>query len=295
MDKIMVVDDEPDITNLVTKILGKAGYWVCSAPTGDQALEAVRTEAPDLILLDLVMPGKSGLEVCKILKSQPKTKNIPVIMFTALGRDVDRNLSDWAGADAHFTKPFRRTELLAELERWLRDAKSCKFSKRLGIDHSKLNGRKMLFEFDPRTDFEKSINDFAVESDFHEETTIVVTQNGSPIRRITEKCQNVVHMDLDPRIKFSAILKDYPDGPLNIVFDSLTGLALGEKFADDPDRTMFRFAQNALQVLSQPRTTALFLLNPSAHESREVASLRGIFSNQVVYSEEGLSVVKFES
>ncbi len=109
MDRIMVVDDEPDIVNLVSKILQKAGYWVSSASTGDQALEAIETEAPDLILLDLVMPGKSGLEVCKILKSQPKTKDIPVIMFTALGRDVDRNLSSWAGADAHITKPFERT------------------------------------------------------------------------------------------------------------------------------------------------------------------------------------------
>lgn len=295
MDKIMVVDDEPDIVNLVSKVLEKAGYWVSSAPNGDRALEVVEAEAPDLILLDLVMPGKSGLEVCKILKSQPKTKNIPVIMFTALGRDVDRNLSNWAGADAHFTKPFKRAELLAELEGWLRDSKCSKFSRQLGISHSKLRGRKILLEFDPRTDYEKCISDFAVESAFHEETTLVITQNGNPIRKAVERYPHVALKDLDLRIKFSAILKEYPERPLNIIFDSITGLVLGVKLEDDPDRTMFRFAQNSLQVLAQPTTTALFLLNPSAHESREVSSLRGIFSNQVAYGEEGLTIVKLES
>jgi DNA-binding response OmpR family regulator len=294
MDKILVVDDEPDIINLVSKILEKAGYWVSSAPTGDQALDLIKTEVPDLVLLDLVMPGRSGLEVCQILKSQPKTKNIPVIMFTALGRDVDKKLSSSAGADAYFTKPFKRAALLAELEGWLKDAQSSKFSRQLGLDHRKLRGKKILFEFDPQTDYEKSISDFAVESGFHEETTIVVTQNGSPVRRVFEKNRNVVLMDLDPRIKFSAILRDHPDGPLNTVFDSITGLALGEKFGDEPDRTIFRFAQNSLQILAQPRTTALFLLNPSAHTSREVASLRGIFCNQIAYSQEGLTVVKLE-
>lgn len=288
----MVVDDEPDIVNLVSKILEKAGYWVSSAPTGDQALEAIDAEAPDLILLDLVMPGKSGLEVCKILKSQQKTKNIPVIMFTALGRDVDRNLSSWAGADAHITKPFQRTALLRDLEGWLRDSKSCKFSKRLGIDHSKLMGKKILLEFNPQTNYEKSIDDFVVESTFHAETIVVVTQNGTPIRRTIEKAQNVLLMDLDPRIKFSAILKEHPDGPLNIVFDSITSLALEEKF---DETTMFSFAQNSLQVLAPPRITALFLLNPSAHEPREIASLRGVFSNLTVYDEEGLTAVKLES
>jgi CheY-like chemotaxis protein len=295
MDRILVVDDEPDIVNLVSRILEKAGYWVSSASTGDEALQVVTTEDPDLILLDLVMPGRSGLEVCQILKTQPKTRNIPVIMFTALGREVDRKLSSSAGADAHFMKPFKRATLLTELEGWLRDAKSSKFSKQLGLDHGRLRGKKILFEFDPQTEYERSIDDFAVESAFHEETTVVITQNGNPVGRGFAKNRDVVLMDLDPRIKFSAILKEHSEGPLNIVFDSVTGLALGEKNGDDGNRTMFRFTQNSLQILAQPRITALFLMNPSAHESREVASIRGMFCNQISYGPEGLSVVKLES
>ena len=70
----------------------KEGYWVSSASNGEEALQLLEQHDPDL-----VMPGKSGLEVCKIIKTQARTKNIPVIMFTALGRDVDRKLSAWAG------------------------------------------------------------------------------------------------------------------------------------------------------------------------------------------------------
>lgn len=290
----MVVDDEPDIVTLVKKILERAGYWVSSASNGDQALEVVETEAPDLILLDLVMPGKSGLEVCKILKSQAKTKSIPVVMFTALGRDVDRKLSEWAGADAHFTKPFKRAQLLAELEAWLDDSKSSKFSKQLGINHSELRGKKILVEFDPRTDYQRCISDFAVESAFHDEVTVVITGNETPIRKAVEKFPHVVVKDLEVRVKFSAILKDYPERPLSLVFDSITSLVLGGNFNDKLGLTMYRFAENSLQVLSQPTTTALFLLNPSAHEPREVSSLNGIFANQVAYGKEGLTVVKLE-
>ncbi len=93
-------------------------------------------------------------------------------------------------------------------------------------------GKKILLEFNPQTNYEKSIDDFVVESAFHAEPIVVVTQNGTPIRKTVEKAQNVVLMDLDPNTKFSVILNEYPDGPLNIVFDSLTGLALGEKFGD---------------------------------------------------------------
>jgi len=293
MDRVMIVDDEADIVNLVRKILEKAGYWVSSAPNGDQALSVVKTEAPDVVLLDLVMPGKSGLEVCKILKSQPKTKNIPVIMFTALGRDVDRDLSKWAGADAHFTKPFTKNELLTQLEGWLRDSKSSKFSRQLGINHSMLRGRKILMEFDPSTDYEKSISDFAVESTFHQETTVVITGNSTPIRKAIEKHPHVAVND-DLGMKFSTILIEYPERPLNIIFDSITSLVLKEA-AEGAGVNMFRFAENSLQVLAQPSTTALFLLNPSAHDSHEVSSLRGIFADQLAYGEQGLTVVKLQS
>jgi two-component system response regulator VicR len=111
-DRVLVVDDERDILNLTKMILERKGYQVIVTPHSDEALSKADAETPDLILLDLVMPGKSGLEVCRILKSQSKTKHIPVVMFTALGRDIDRSLVKEAGADSHFMKPFTAEGLL---------------------------------------------------------------------------------------------------------------------------------------------------------------------------------------
>jgi two-component system response regulator VicR len=292
LDKILIVDDEPDIVNLVRVILERDGYWVVSASSGDEALGMVNSEAPDLVLLDLVMPGKSGLEVCKILKSQGNTKNVPVIMFTALGRDVDKKLSSWAGADAHFTKPFTPAQLSAEVKRWLIQAKATKFSGQLGLDHYKMRGRKILLEFDPRSDYERLIRDFAIEAVFYDETTIAITQRSSTIHQALEGNENVRFVDLDPLMKFSAILNQNPDGPLSLVFDSLTDLALLQKSAEIGYKTGYKFAQNALQVLIGPRVTAVFLLNPGAHEPQDVASFRGLFNNQASYDTQGVTVVR---
>lgn len=294
MDRIMIVDDEPDTVNLVRKILEKAGFFVSSAPNGDEALETVEKEKPDLILLDLVMPGRSGFEVCKILKSQPKTKNIPVVMFTALGREVDKNLSKLSGADAHFTKPFKGTQLITEVKQWLEESQSSKFSRQLGINHTKLRGRKILLEFDPSTDYEKCISDFAVESTLHKETTVVIKGNGTSIGKAVEGYPHVAVKDLNLETTFSTILKEYPEPPLNIIFDSLTSLVLTGTRSDHPSVDMFRFAETSLKMLAQPTTTALFLLNPSAHDLREVSVVRGIFANQVTYGEQGLVIVKLE-
>ena len=110
-DKILIVDDAPDTIHLTKLILEGIGYQAVSASDGDEALQKMNSEMPDLILLDLVMPGKSGLEVCRILKTQPMTKLIPVIMFTALGREIDKKLVKDAGADGHLIKPFQEDEL----------------------------------------------------------------------------------------------------------------------------------------------------------------------------------------
>ena len=115
-DKILIVDDEPDTINLAKMILERKGYHVVSAFTGDEAIQKAESEMPDFIYLDMVMPGKSGLEVCKILKAQSKTKKIPLVMFTALGRDVDKKLSKEAGADGHFLKPFTAEDLIDEIK-----------------------------------------------------------------------------------------------------------------------------------------------------------------------------------
>jgi len=132
LHKIMVVDDEFILRDLIRTILEEEGFSVTTASDGDEALLKADNELPDLILLDLMMPGKSGLEVCKILKSQAKTKHIPVVMSTVLGREVDRTLTKEAGADAHFMKPFTASALLTEVKRQLAGAREPKCATQLG-------------------------------------------------------------------------------------------------------------------------------------------------------------------
>ena len=292
MNEILVVDDDPDVVKSIRLILEKTGYPILSAFNGDDALKAVEAERPDLIMLDLVMPGKSGLEVCRILKSQPRSKNIPVIMFTTSDRDVDKKLTDWAGADAHFNKPVTSGDLLAEVNSWLEKGKSWRFSKRFGMEHDNLTGKKILLEVDPRTDFDKAIEDFVFECNFHGEVTVIVTTKGSALRQALEGNNAVkfIDMNLANLTIFPPILNEYPRGRLNIVFDSLTTLSI---LSESAYKTTFKFAQNALQVLADRRVTAIFLLNPSAHEPRDVASLRELFTNQLVYDERGLTVQRF--
>jgi len=294
MNEILVVDDDPDVVKSVRLILEKTGYPILSALNGDDALKVVEAERPVLIMLDLVVPGKSGLEVCRILKSQPRSKNIPVIMFTRSDRDVDEKLTNWAGADAHFNKPVTSGDLLAEVNSWVEKGKSWRFSKRFGMEHDDLTGKKILLEVDPRTDFDKAIEDFVFECNFHGEVTVIVTTKGSALRQALEGNNAVkfIDMNLANLTIFPPILNEYPRGRLNIVFDSLTTLSI---LSESAYKTTFKFAQNALQVLADRRVTAVFLLNPSAHEPRDVASLRELFSNQLVYDERGLTAQRFSN
>jgi len=118
-ERILVADDEPDILNLTRLMLEQEGYLVTTASDGEETLRKAEAEMPDIILLDIVMPGKTGLEVCKILKAKHKTRDIPVVMFTALGQDGDRKLAKEAGCDGYFTKPFSLESLLTEVRRHL--------------------------------------------------------------------------------------------------------------------------------------------------------------------------------
>jgi DNA-binding response OmpR family regulator len=121
--KILVVDDELDIRNLVKKILEKNGYQVSLATNGVEALRKAENELPDLILLDVVMPAKNGWQVCKTLKSQEKTRHIPIIIFTvlslAIGDESSRRYAEEAGADDYVPKPFNKEELLTKVKKYI--------------------------------------------------------------------------------------------------------------------------------------------------------------------------------
>lgn len=115
--KILVVDDEPDIRNLLQLVFSNEGYTVLLAENGAAGIHLARTESPDVIFLDLLMPGLSGLEVCKLLKNNPVTEGIPVVVVTAFGRDRDIQLAKEAGADWFVKKPFENRKLVELAEK----------------------------------------------------------------------------------------------------------------------------------------------------------------------------------
>lgn len=294
MDKVLVVDDESDIVNLLKLVLGAEGYNVTSATSGDDALNLASIECPDMVLLDLMMPGRSGVETCRELKKQSRTRNIPVIVFSALGRDVDRKMTKDAGASVHLTKPFDNKGLLTEVKRCLNEAKAWKFSRQVGVEHSKIEGRKILLEFDPRTGYERVVRDFALEWTILGAEVIVISKRSSGLREAFGGDQEIRFLDLDRPLAFLSILKENPDELPAIIFDSLTDLLLNETSTSWTDHlTAYQFVQEALQAIADPRITAMFLLNSAAHEPKELASLRGMFAVQLVYDKGGLGVTRF--
>jgi two-component system alkaline phosphatase synthesis response regulator PhoP len=112
---ILVVDDEEDILELLEYNLAKEGYRVHRVTSGEKALEATRDHQPDMILLDLMLPGLNGLEVCKRLKGNPRSAHIPIVMLTAKGEEADVVLGLELGADDYITKPFSPRVLLARM------------------------------------------------------------------------------------------------------------------------------------------------------------------------------------
>src|SRR5712691_6604940 len=120
--KILVADDEPDAIELVEFNLKAAGYEVITAADGEAALKKARSTLPDLIVLDLMLPEVDGLEVCKILRRDPRTRAIPIIMLTAKAAEIDRVLGLELGAEDYVTKPFSPRELLLRIKRLLRPA-----------------------------------------------------------------------------------------------------------------------------------------------------------------------------
>ena len=117
--RVLVVDDEPDAVELVAFNLKNAGFDVITAEDGEVALTKARTFSPDLIVLDVMLPAVDGLEVCKILRRDPATAELPIIMLTAKAGEIDRVLGLELGADDYVTKPFSPRELVLRIKNLL--------------------------------------------------------------------------------------------------------------------------------------------------------------------------------
>ena len=117
---ILVVEDEVDIQEIVSYNLEKAGFTVAAVDSGEAALELIRKELPDLVVLDLMLPGMDGLEVCRLLKQDAETRNLPILMLTARAEEVDRVVGLELGADDYVVKPFSARELTLRIQAILR-------------------------------------------------------------------------------------------------------------------------------------------------------------------------------
>jgi len=120
MSRVLVVEDDPDIADLIRHYLEKGGHTVETLGSGAAVLPRVRAERPDLIVLDLMLPGLDGLMVCQALRADPKAAAIPIIMVTARGEEADRIAGLELGADDYVTKPFSAKELVARVTALLR-------------------------------------------------------------------------------------------------------------------------------------------------------------------------------
>ena len=121
MAKVLVVDDEPNIREVVGLYLRREGHAVVSASGGEEALRVYRRQRPDLVVLDLILPGSDGIEVCRRMREE---RRVPVIMLTARGEEADRALGLEAGADDYVVKPFRPRELMARVSALLRETEA---------------------------------------------------------------------------------------------------------------------------------------------------------------------------
>jgi two-component system alkaline phosphatase synthesis response regulator PhoP len=141
-ETILIVEDEKDIVKMLDYNLKKEGYRVITASDGEDALDLAKLRQPDLILLDLMLPGLDGLEVCKELKNERKTRPIPLIMLTAKAQESDKVIGLELGADDYVAKPFSPRELIARIKAVLRRGKEklpevIKIGD-LGLDFSKI-------------------------------------------------------------------------------------------------------------------------------------------------------------
>ncbi|MCC5857983.1 MAG: response regulator [Ectothiorhodospiraceae bacterium] len=117
--RILIVDDEPNIVLSLEFLMKKAGYEVATAEDGEQALEAIRERAPDLVLLDVMMPRKDGFQVCQSIREQEAYKDLRIVMLTAKGRDLEQEKGLSLGADDYITKPFSTQDVVNKVRQLL--------------------------------------------------------------------------------------------------------------------------------------------------------------------------------
>ena len=118
--RVLIAEDEPHIVESLSFVLGREGFLVSSALDGEAAVEVLRRDPPDLVILDVMLPRLNGFEVLKLAKADPALKSIPVIILTAKGQQQDRHLAEEIGSDGFMTKPFSNRDVIDNVRRLIR-------------------------------------------------------------------------------------------------------------------------------------------------------------------------------
>jgi DNA-binding response OmpR family regulator len=113
--RVLITEDEPNIVESLTFILQRAGYEVSAVLDGEAAVQRLRSDPPDIMILDIMLPKMNGFEVLKLIKTDPVLKSLPVVILTAKGQAHDRQLAEQIGADAFVTKPFSNRDLIQQI------------------------------------------------------------------------------------------------------------------------------------------------------------------------------------
>jgi len=113
--QVLIADDEPNIAAALEYLLQRSGYQVSIARNGDEALQLIEQNRPDLVLLDVMMPVRSGYEVCQVMRAREDWRHIKIVVLTAKGREADANKGLALGADLYITKPFSNRDLIAKI------------------------------------------------------------------------------------------------------------------------------------------------------------------------------------
>jgi two-component system phosphate regulon response regulator PhoB len=139
---ILIIEDEPAQMELVSYNLKAQGFQICQADSGEEGLEYIKDVLPDLIVLDWMLPGVSGIEVCRQIKKQKSTRNVPVIMLTARGEEADRIRGLDTGADDYVVKPYSVKELIARVRALLRRTRPASVGEVLSFGDLELDGEQ---------------------------------------------------------------------------------------------------------------------------------------------------------
>ncbi|MBE9201872.1 MULTISPECIES: response regulator [unclassified Nodularia (in: cyanobacteria)] len=131
MSIVLIVEDSIAQLEMITDLLEASGLIVTHAHDGVEALEVIQTSPPDLVVLDIVMPRMNGYELCRRLKSNPTTQNVPVVMCSSKNKEFDRYWGTKQGADAYIAKPFQPTELVGTVKKLLRESK--RYGEQTGV------------------------------------------------------------------------------------------------------------------------------------------------------------------